>query len=236
MPAAAEFSSVEGMPPTNSSARAAIAGSILVTSALVVIWAARLTVDRHLYVSELGADGEPTAGWFELALLMVVAGGVLIAWAGRGIRSTAWFIGRWSPSTSLVAAAGFFIVSSQVPCTAGCPLPVGDTFTGQDFAHTLAAVLAFAAACLAMLQASFARGRQQLRRLSMLAGCTVAVIAAAGGILSLLRIGTEVGGMLELMATTIAIGWLVVYGGSIAGAPAVVGSVEPATQELEPAR
>jgi len=223
------------------SCRAALAGSILVSLALVVIWAARLTVDRPVYVSELGADGEPTAGWFEFALLCVVGGGGAIAWAGRGIRSGARFIGRWSPSVSLAVAAGFFFVASQVPCTAGCPLPVGDTFTGQDFVHTLAAVAAFAAACVAMLQASFARGRRLLRRLSMVAGVSVALIAATGGILSLLRFGTDVGSVLELVATTIAIGWLVVYGLSIVrhdtrtATPASVPAAAVA-DELEPAR
>ncbi|MDP1788810.1 MAG: hypothetical protein Q8K56_00640, partial [Rhodoglobus sp.] len=66
---------------------AALAGSILVAAALVIIWAARLTVPRELYVSELGAEGEPTARWFEIALLLIVVGGSAIAWAGRDVRS-----------------------------------------------------------------------------------------------------------------------------------------------------
>jgi len=183
----------------------------------VLIWVTRLTVDRPLYVSELGADGEPTARWFELALLLVVAGGGAIAWAGRGIRSAGPVLRRWTPSVSLGLAAVFFLFASQVPCTSGCPLPVGDTFTTQDFVHTVAAVLAFAAACVAMLQASFVPGRRALSRLSLTSGVTVALIAAAGGILSLLRVGTDVGGTLELIATTIAIGWVMVFGGSIVG-------------------
>ncbi len=36
-------------------------GCLLVAAALAIIWAARLTVTRDLYVSELGAEGEPTA-------------------------------------------------------------------------------------------------------------------------------------------------------------------------------
>ena len=35
-------------------------GCLLVAAALAVIWGARLTVTRDLYVSELGAEGEPT--------------------------------------------------------------------------------------------------------------------------------------------------------------------------------
>ena len=40
---------------------AAIAGCFAVTIALAIIWMARLSVPRELYVSELGAEGEPTA-------------------------------------------------------------------------------------------------------------------------------------------------------------------------------
>lgn len=65
---------------------ASIGGSVLVAVALTIIWVARLSIDRVLYVSGLGADGEPTAGWFELALLLLVAGGFAVAWASRGLR------------------------------------------------------------------------------------------------------------------------------------------------------
>ena len=211
---------------------AAVAGSALTAVALVLIWVARSRVDRPVYVSELGADGEPTAALFEAALLLVVAGGLLVAWAGRGLRAARagrgtqagrgtraarCLLGAWTVSTSIAAASGLFLVASQVPCTAGCPLPVGSTFTMQDLVHTTSAVLAFAAACVAMLQASFVAGRGRLRVLSMTSGVSVALIAATGGLLSLLRVGTDVGGVLELVATTIAIGWLIVLGVSTLG-------------------
>jgi hypothetical protein len=194
----------------------ALAGSAIVLGALAIIWASRMTVVRDAYVSELGAEGEPTAPWFRLALLMVVVGGAAIAWEGRGIRSSATAIGLWTPSISLFVGCGFFLVASQVTCTSGCPLPVGDTFTWQDFAHTVAAVLAFAAACLAMLQAAFAVGHPVLSRLSFLIGAVVAVLAAIGGLLSLAETGTGVGSVLELVATTLAIGWLAVFGVAVA--------------------
>ena len=217
---------------------AAVVGSALTAVALVLIWVARSRVDRPVYVSELGADGEPTAALFEAALLLVVAGGLLVAWAGRGLRAAragrgtqpgrgtqagrgtraaGRLLGAWTVSTSIAAASGLFLVASQVPCTAGCPLPVGSTFTVQDLVHTTSAVLAFAAACVAMLQASFVAGRGRLRVLSMTSGVSVALIAATGGLLSLLRVGTDVGGVLELVATTIAIGWLIVLGVSTLG-------------------
>ena len=48
--------------------------------------------------------------------------------------------------------------ASQVTRTAYCPLPVGPRCTWQDLVHTVVAVLAFSAACWAMLQTSVAIG------------------------------------------------------------------------------
>lgn len=197
-------------------ALAAIGGSVLVGVALTIIWIARLSTDRTLYVSGLGADGEPTAGWFELALLLLVAGGFSVAWAARGLRSTVRLLSVWSPSLSVAIASSLFLVASQVPCTSGCPLPVGPTFTWQDLVHTTVAVLAFALAAFAMLQVSFVENRALLRILSLWAGISTAVIAAAGGILSLLQFRTDIGSMLELVATTIGMGWLAILGAETA--------------------
>ena len=191
---------------------AALLGCVLVAAALVIIWSARLTVTRELYVSELGAQGEPTAQWFEAALLLIVAGGSAIAWAGRRVRSSVSVLRAWTPAISLWVGCSFFLFASQVTCTSGCPLPYGSTFTWQDFLHTLAAVLAFAAACWAMLQTSFAREHRLLAGLSLATGILVAVIAATGGLFSLFRFQAEFGSRLEFVATTLAIGWLIVFG------------------------
>ena len=187
-------------------------GSVFVMVALVIIWAARLGQGRDLYVSELGAAGQPTAHWFEGALLLIVAGGSIIAYAARGIRSRVPLLSFWAPAVSLWIGCGFFLIASQVTCTSGCPLPVGASFTWQDLIHTVVAVLAFAAACLGMLQVSFAVGYQSLARLSLGAGVAVALIAGAGGILSLARFQADFGSRLELAATTIALGWLLTLG------------------------
>lgn len=192
---------------------AAITGCVFVVAALAIIWAARMTVPRDLYVSELGAEGEPTARWFMVALLLIVAGGSLIAYAGRRVRSSVRWLALWTPAVSLWVACGFFLFASQVTCTAGCPLPYGPTFNLQDFLHTLAAVLAFAAACWGMLQTSFARGHRVLARLSLASAILVAVIAGTGGLLSLFRFQQAFGSRLELVATTIAIAWVVMFGG-----------------------
>lgn len=191
---------------------ASIVGSVLVAVALSIIWIARLSIDRVLYVSGLGADGEPTAGWFELALLLLVVGGFAVAWAARGLRSTVPWLSVWSPSFSVAMASSRFLVASQVTCTTGGPLPVGPAFTWQDLVHTTVAVLAFALAAFAMLQVSFVEGRRTLRVLSLGAGISTAAIAAAGGILSLLQFRTDIGSILELVATTIGMGWLAILG------------------------
>ena len=191
---------------------AAVTGCALVVVALVIIWVARMSVDRELYVSELGAEGMPTSKWFQIALVLIVVGGSAIAWAGRHVRSGVRVLRAWSPAVSLWVACAFFLVASQVTCTAGCPLPYGDTFNLQDFLHTLSAVIAFAAACWAMLQTSFAKEHVLLARLSLATGILVAVIAGTGGLLSLFRFQQVLGSRMEFVATTIAIAWLVVFG------------------------
>ena len=202
---------------TNSRERAAaIAGCVAVAVALAIIWIARLTVSRELYVSELGAEGEPTAKWFQAALLLIVAGGSLIAWAGRSVRSSVRILSAWTPAVSLWIGCAFFLFASQVTCTTGCPLPYGDTFNLQDFLHTLAAVLAFAAACWAMLQTSFARSHRLLAAFSGTTAIAVAVVAGTGGLFSLFRFQVELGSRLEFVATTIAIFWLVIFGAVLA--------------------
>jgi hypothetical protein len=197
-----------------------LVGSAFVLVALVIIWVARVSQGRDLYVSELGAAGQPTAYWFEGALLLIVVGGSLIAYAARGIRSRMPVLSVWAPAVSLWIGCGFFLIASQVTCTSGCPLPVGASFTWQDLIHTVVAVLAFAAACLGMLQVSFAVGHRSLARLSLGAGMAVALIAGAGGILSLARFQTDFGSRLELAATTIALGWLLTLGLMMALRPA----------------
>jgi hypothetical protein len=192
-------------------------GTATVAAALVLLWAIRFQVPGDLYVSALGATGMPTARAFEVFLLLIVAGGALVAWAGRGVRSRPRMLAAWTPAISIWVACGFFLVDSQVSCTAGCPVPVpGPFFTWQDLIHTAAAILAFAAAAWAILQCAFAEGHPALRRLSF--GCAVAVgaISAAGGLMSLLDFYSWFGSRLEIVATTVGLGWLVVFGGTLA--------------------
>ncbi len=195
---------------------ATLIGCLCVVAALTIIWIARISVGRDVYVSELGAAGMPTAGWFEAALLLIVAGASLIAAAARDLRSRPPVLRIWIPAVSLWIGAGGFLVASQVTCTPGCPVPYGPSFTWQDLIHTTLAVIAFAAACWAMVQVAFARGHRGLARLSLVAALVVAVVAGAGGILSLLRFEADFGSRLELTATTVALVWLTTLGASLA--------------------
>lgn len=198
----------------------ALAGTLCMAAALVLLWVVRLSVPYDLYVSELGAQGMPTAKAFQIVLLLIVAGGALIAVAGRRIRSRGRILRWWPPSISLAIASAFFLVDSQVTCTAGCPLPIGATFTLQDFVHVSAAVLAFAAASWTILQCAFAVGHPALARFSIVAAIAVAAISSAGGLMSVFRFEVELGSRLELVATTIGLAWVVVFGASLVAASA----------------
>src|SRR5690606_31629124 len=127
------------------------------------------------------------ARWFQAALVLIVIGGAALGWAGRRIRSRPRILRLWTPSATLFIASGFFLIASQVPCTPGCPVPYGPLFTWPDFVHTTSAVIAFAAACWTILQCAFAVGHRVLRACSLVASVSVAVIAGAGGLMSLLN-------------------------------------------------
>jgi len=188
-------------------------GSLAALAGVIVIWAARATITRPIYVSELGAAGMNTSVDFAVALLLIAAGGVLIAVAGRHPRSRLPLLGMWSTAATIAVSSVFFVVASQVSCSAGCPVPiVGRGSTLQDLVHTTAAVLGFAAGCVAMLQVGFIGRRMRIARFSAAACCLVAAITIVGGMLSIFRTATDIGGVLEFIGTTVAVGWLACYG------------------------
>ena len=192
---------------------ASLLGAALVAVALVLILLARVEYGGDaVYVSELGATGVPTAGIFEVALLLIVAGGALVAFAGRSIRSRVRILRLWTPAVSIWISCGFFLVASQVTCRYGCPLPTLSPFDGQDFTHITCAVIAFVAACWAMLQTSFAHDHTVLRRFSLAMAIAVGVISGLGGILSLAQFATDIGANAELTATILAVAWVVMFG------------------------
>lgn len=209
----------------------ALAGAALAATALVLIWLLRLGVAEEVYVSELGAVGMPTAAVFRVALMLLVAGALLVALVGRRLRSRVRVLSAWAPSLTLAVSAAFFLVAAQVPCTLGCPMPYGPRFTWPDFVHTTAATLAFAAAAWGMLQLAFAVGHPAMRRFSAISAVLVASVSAAGGLLSLFAVPTTLGGYLEIAATTVGIAWIVGLGAALGfGSSAAHGADRIATQ------
>lgn len=209
--------------PGSSIGRVALtAGALASIAGVLLIWLARASIQRPIYVSELGARGMPTATLFATALLLVAAGAALIAIAGRHPRFRLPLIGTASAGGAIAISSVFFVVASQVSCTAGCPVPiVGAGSTFQDLVHTTAAVLGFVAGCAAMLQVGLVGWRMRIARFSIAACCAVAVITIVGGMLSIFRTATDVGGVLEFVGTTVAIGWLACYGLWLAWRPSV---------------
>ena len=191
----------------------ATAGVAFILGALSLIWSARATITYATYVSGLGAEGMPTATIFMVALLCVAIGGALIGWAARDIRAGVAVL-RWgTPAVSIWTSSSFFLLASQVNCTSGCPLPIQPAFFSvQDLVHITAAVLAFAAACWAMLQCAVTVDRPVLARVSLVASISVAVIAGAGGLMSIAGFRRDLGAWLEFVATTIGLGWIALLG------------------------
>lgn len=200
----------------------AVVGAVLVSAAMALLWVLRARADGPVYVSELGADGEPTAAAFEVALLLIAAGGVLVAWAGRHVRGRASparlvrALGLWAPAATLVVASAAFLLASQVHCSSGCPVPGTPASTGADLVHTASAGVGFAAAAVAMLQTAFSDAPRPVVRLSLAASAGLALAAGTGGILSLAGVGVDVGGAMEHVAMSIGLGWLAVLGVALA--------------------
>lgn len=208
-------------------------GTICVLGGLAVIWAARLTVPYPVYVSELGAAGAPTARPFEVALVLIAIGGLAIAVASGHIRSSARLLDRWAPALTLGFASACFVLASQVTCSAYCPVPLADPrSTPQDLIHTVSAVLGFAAACFAMLQVGFSRGLPRVSRLSRVSCAAVAVITIVGGLLAIVRVGSDVGAWLELVGTTVAVGWIAVYAVALTRIPVGTAAADDAPVEV----
>ncbi|SDZ50404.1 DUF998 domain-containing protein [Herbiconiux ginsengi] len=192
-------------------ARSALLGVAALVGAigLALIWVARIAAARFVYVSELGATGEPTAEVFRWSLVLVAVSAMLVAVCAPRLRPRVRWLAAVPPAAVLAGSAIAFGVASQVTCTVGCPLPVGSAFTWQDLIHTSCAVLGFAGAAFVMLQVATDRTFRALARFSLISAIAVAVIAGIGGLLSVFRFGTQVGGVLELVATTVALLWLV---------------------------
>lgn len=199
------------MRPPHASRADLIVGAFTVVSIVAggaIIGAQRARTAQFVYVSALGAQGSPTAEWFRWGFVCVVAGLAGLAWILRDVHSRGWVLDLWRPALSLSVAAGCFLVASQVNCSAGCPLAFTPAAAARDAVHIVAAVLGFATGAWAMLQLATATDRW-LARISAVSGVLVAVIAGAGGLLSLFGANTDLGSTLEYIATGIGLAWLV---------------------------
>lgn len=171
-----------------------------------LIGSARAMTQRFLYISELGAQYMHSATRFQLGFLLVIVGILLVAVAVRDVRTTLPVLARWTPAASLVVAGALFLVAAAVPCSPGCPSLLVDA-EPRDWVHVVAAVLAFVAGCVAMLQFATARDRW-VARLSTAGGLAVGAIAATGGIISLAGGNTDFGSTLEYVAAGLGILWM----------------------------
>lgn len=193
--------------------------------ALALLWVVRAGADGPVYVSEMGADGEPTAVAFEVVLFLVAAGGSLVAWSGRHLRCResgarlVRAVGLWPPAVTLWVACAAFLLASQVRCSAECPVPGTPGSTWADLVHTAAASVGFAAAAVAMLQTAFSDAPPRLVRLSLAASAALVLAAGTGAVLSLLGVAVGVGGLMEHVATSVGLGWLAVLGVVLAAGP-----------------
>lgn len=185
---------------------ALLAVATLVAGA-ALIGRARAMVDRYLYISELGAQSMLSAPLFQVGFCLVVVGILLVAVVVRDQRTTLPLLRRWAPAASLVVAAALFAVAAAVPCSPGCPSLLADGAEWRDLVHIAAAVLAFVAGCIAMLQFATASDRW-VARLSTVGGLVVGVVAAIGGIISLARGNTDVGSTLEYVAAGLGVVWM----------------------------
>ncbi|RLP73213.1 DUF998 domain-containing protein [Mycetocola tolaasinivorans] len=190
-------------------------GALCAILALVGIWVIRLRFAAPAYVSELGGDGAPDAGWFAVALGTVALAGVLLGTADvlrarearrlapSGILGGALLLG----GLCLIVAGSAFLVATVYPCTAGCPVPGSELHTARDTVHITAAISGFALVAIAMLIQAVSGVDRRSRVIAWASAAGVAVIAGVGGLLALAHVATNVGAWCELIATSIAILW-----------------------------
>lgn len=197
-------------PGAGSRARSLVAlgGSALLLASLITIWSIRLGTDAEIYVSGFGATGRSTALVFNTALAGVGIGGLLISLAARRLVAPAAALAAFC--WCLAIASLSFVGASRITCTLGCPIPFTDGAPWQNAVHVGLACLGFGLAIIAILISS--RLGSLPRRLMWPTVIGVAIPAATGGILSLLGLAVGLGGWLELVATTVALGWLIVAG------------------------
>ncbi|WP_159456985.1 DUF998 domain-containing protein [Agrococcus casei] len=187
---------------------------LALTVALLVVMGASIMVmqriyhDRWYYVSEFGAAGLETEEDFKVGFTMLACGILLAAWPLRTVTRTSsgrrLFVMPWMT----VGLAGVcFFVASQVNCTESCPSLANPEATTRDLVHVWFAIAGFVFGCLTMLLMAAAR-KGRLRHVTIVAAIAIGVISGTGGLLSLAGSTSELGAILEHVATGIGLVWL----------------------------
>src|SRR6478735_12696941 len=83
-----------------------------------------------------------------------------------------------------------------------------------------------------MLQVGFSRRLPRVSRLSRVSCAAVAVITIVGGLLAIVRVGSDVGAWLELVGTTVAVGWIAVYAVALTRIPVGIAATEDRAAEV----
>ncbi len=170
---------------------------------LLLAWRRAGSPGIDVYLSQLGASGQPGAGPYRLAVLCVGGATALVAVA-------------WRLRAPAVGAAGFlglsaamFVVSASVPCAPGCPIPVRDGLsTLPNLVHFSVSGAAFALAVAAMSSVGAADVDPALRRRSDLAARIAMVLY---GVLAALMLAFGHGlanGIVERFLAVLSLAWL----------------------------
>ncbi len=123
------------------------------------------------FVSEVGVPGRPFRTAYQLGLIGVGAGVVLLAVLLRPLGA---LVGLALALGGVLAAA-----SAVVPCSPGCPLPPYETPTAQDLVHAGASVAGAGLCALAVLLVALRRTDDAMRRVARVAIGPVVLLGLA---------------------------------------------------------
>ncbi len=154
------------------------------------------------YVSEAGTAGRPFAVAYRCGLVLLAAG---VALLGLALRPAP------QPVAALLGAAAFLAaVSGVVPCTNQCPLPPFEPTTVSDVVHTAASIAGMAVLAGVMAMIAFSSFfRLAARRLSAVATLILVPLSATLGLVMLLVGRGSAGAVVERLALTVAVAWLI---------------------------
>lgn len=159
------------------------------------------------YLSQLGATGEASAGFYRLAVLCVAGAAAAMSAAWR-LRSPG-----LEAAGLLALSAVLFVVSAAVPCAPGCPIPIRDGLTTPaNFVHFGVSAAALALAVGAMTSVGCYYRDPVLRQISAGAARVATILYGVLSALVLLVGHSVVNGTVERLLALVAVGWLVASG------------------------